>query len=270
MLLEQCQPEHFESDSGDSCPSDRHGARDPEQAGSQEEAGVHRSRPRVSEGQPRSSRLADNVVGSDQGDLSDPEAYLREKNEHWKGWTKSRFILEIEMYEADIMEELALTGTTAAEMTKEASGSDNPGPMAPTCPTCGIGMLQRTNRVTGNQFWGCHLFPSCRKTFPLLIDGKPTAVVVAAMEKQREAEKFRQKDVEEDAPVPDKRGGYPKSPNPSVAESLASWESVGEAMATASEGRADQKYNVNLTEAEMKALTERRKSKWDVKPSSQE
>ena len=36
-------------------------------------------------------------------------------------------------------------------------------------------------------------------------------------------------------------------------------------MATSSDGHADQKYNVNLTEAEMKALTERRKTKWDVK-----
>ncbi|CAE7734214.1 NLRC3, partial [Symbiodinium pilosum] len=140
--------------------------------------------------------------------------YLRDKNERWKEWTKSRFTLEIEMYEADVVEELALTGTTAAKMTTGASASDNPGPLAPTCPTCGVEMLERTNRVTAGGARGG---------------------------------------------VPD-NGGYPRSPDPSVVDSQASWQQVSERMATSSDGHADQKYNVNLTEAEMKALTERPRS----------
>lgn len=32
----------------------------------------------------------------------------------------------------------------------------------PVCPRCGRPMVLRTNRKTGEQFWGCSAFPSCR------------------------------------------------------------------------------------------------------------
>ena len=167
--------------------------------------------------------------------------YLREQDNHWQGWSKSRFILEIEMYEADIMEELALTGTSAAMTKGEASDQDVRRPLAPTCPDCGVEMLQRTNRVTANKFWGCHLFPNCKRIFPLLIDGKPTAVVMAGMEKQQ-----RQKEDGAATPEMVKRAGYNKSPEASVGDSLGSWENVSDRVATSTEDKGDQKFNVNL------------------------
>ena len=34
----------------------------------------------------------------------------------------------------------------------------------PACPKCGLGMVRRSNRRDGNQFWGCKQFPACRGT----------------------------------------------------------------------------------------------------------
>lgn len=35
---------------------------------------------------------------------------------------------------------------------------------APTCPRCDSAMVQRSNRRTGETFWGCPAFPACRGT----------------------------------------------------------------------------------------------------------
>lgn len=35
----------------------------------------------------------------------------------------------------------------------------------PTCPSCGIKMVERVAQKTGERFWGCPSFPSCRRTF---------------------------------------------------------------------------------------------------------
>jgi restriction system protein len=35
---------------------------------------------------------------------------------------------------------------------------------APDCPRCGALMLERQNRKTGESFWGCSTFPSCKAT----------------------------------------------------------------------------------------------------------
>lgn len=32
------------------------------------------------------------------------------------------------------------------------------------CPDCGAAMVQRANRKTGDQFWGCSNFPNCTGT----------------------------------------------------------------------------------------------------------
>lgn len=37
-------------------------------------------------------------------------------------------------------------------------------PSAPTCPRCGATMLQRTNRRSGQTFWGCSTYPRCTAT----------------------------------------------------------------------------------------------------------
>ncbi len=35
----------------------------------------------------------------------------------------------------------------------------------PTCPSCGIKMVERVTQKTGERFWGCTGFPRCRRTF---------------------------------------------------------------------------------------------------------
>lgn len=35
------------------------------------------------------------------------------------------------------------------------------------CPKCGGNMVLRTNRKTGEKFWGCTNYPKCRKTLPV-------------------------------------------------------------------------------------------------------
>lgn len=34
----------------------------------------------------------------------------------------------------------------------------------PSCPRCGMSMVQRRNRRNGNKFWGCISFPACKGT----------------------------------------------------------------------------------------------------------
>ena len=36
--------------------------------------------------------------------------------------------------------------------------------LTPLCPACGSGMVQRRNRLNGEQFWGCPSYPRCRGT----------------------------------------------------------------------------------------------------------
>lgn len=47
----------------------------------------------------------------------------------------------------------------------------SPGPThpaaAPACPKCGAGMAERSNRATGQRFWGCSKFPGCRGTIAI-------------------------------------------------------------------------------------------------------
>jgi restriction system protein len=39
--------------------------------------------------------------------------------------------------------------------------------VAPACPKCSSPMIERSNRATGQGFWGCQSYPSCRGTMPL-------------------------------------------------------------------------------------------------------
>lgn len=36
----------------------------------------------------------------------------------------------------------------------------------PDCPECGEPMKERTNRTTGEVFWGCSDYPRCKGTRP--------------------------------------------------------------------------------------------------------
>lgn len=40
----------------------------------------------------------------------------------------------------------------------------------PECPECGEDMVVRTNRNTGEQFYGCPAYPDCDGTESLVID----------------------------------------------------------------------------------------------------
>ena len=44
----------------------------------------------------------------------------------------------------------------------------------PECPECGEDMVVRTNRTTGEQFYGCSMYPSCDETES--IDGNPRKI----------------------------------------------------------------------------------------------
>ena len=39
-------------------------------------------------------------------------------------------------------------------------------PASPDCPSCGAPMVKRTNRRSGDTFWGCLKYPGCRGTRP--------------------------------------------------------------------------------------------------------
>lgn len=39
-------------------------------------------------------------------------------------------------------------------------------PNAPACPRCAVPMVRRTNRRTGQAFWGCGRYPACHETRP--------------------------------------------------------------------------------------------------------
>ena len=73
-VLEQCHLNQSECDRAAGCVSNRHGPSDSEQGSAEEEAGVHRSHPRISEGHSGGGGLAGNVLGQAQGDLPDLEA----------------------------------------------------------------------------------------------------------------------------------------------------------------------------------------------------
>lgn len=40
----------------------------------------------------------------------------------------------------------------------------------PTCPSCGIKMVRRIARASGDPFWGCENFPGCRTTLRIAAD----------------------------------------------------------------------------------------------------
>ena len=55
----------------------------------------------------------------------------------------------------------SVTQTTTA--TPDTS-ADSGGQKALICPDCGAEMALRTNRTSGNKFWGCKKYPVCKGT----------------------------------------------------------------------------------------------------------
>ena len=84
-------------------------------------------------------------------------------------WNKDRLIVELTQYVADV--ELGEDGSE-----KECA------PLVPDCPTCGIQMIEKTNRMDGSTFFGCIRYPICKSTLPYTINKQPTAVMMKAQE----------------------------------------------------------------------------------------
>lgn len=53
-------------------------------------------------------------------------------------------------------------GTSRANNSEPAPHRTAPGPASPSCPACKAVMVRRTNRHTGEGFWGCSTFPACK------------------------------------------------------------------------------------------------------------
>ena len=56
---------------------------------------------------------------------------------------------------------------------------------APMCSSCQIPMQEKKNRLTGEGFWGCRTFPTCRQTLPLTYGGRDTARVQEELEARK-------------------------------------------------------------------------------------
>ena len=50
--------------------------------------------------------------------------------------------------------------------TEPSRTAESPTTTSPTCPRCAAPMLMRSNRKTGQSFWGCSKYPECRGTNP--------------------------------------------------------------------------------------------------------
>ena len=73
-----------------------------------------------------------------------------------------------------------IRGDALLSMIREAQASASAHPSAPNaepastdaaadCPKCGAPMVKRTNRRTGDAFWGCANYPDCRGTRPIVM-----------------------------------------------------------------------------------------------------
>lgn len=64
---------------------------------------------------------------------------------------------------------VSLIRATCSEIPqKESVGTETTPQSLPTCPACGEGpMVRRTNRRSGEAFWGCRNYPRCRVTRPV-------------------------------------------------------------------------------------------------------
>jgi restriction system protein len=63
----------------------------------------------------------------------------------------------------DFLKKIAATSPERqAALLQSATAGDF---TTPTCPSCGIKMVERVAQKTGERFWGCTRFPSCRTTF---------------------------------------------------------------------------------------------------------
>jgi len=56
--------------------------------------------------------------------------------------------------------------TSVAAPQNAACPTSTPSVASPDCPKCGAAMIERSNRASGEKFWGCPKYPACRGTRP--------------------------------------------------------------------------------------------------------
>ena len=63
-----------------------------------------------------------------------------------------------------MIREVQATRAQATRPVESVAPAPTASPTAaqPACPKCGKPMVERTNRTTGQKFWGCSAFPACR------------------------------------------------------------------------------------------------------------
>ncbi|MGH8017196.1 MAG: topoisomerase DNA-binding C4 zinc finger domain-containing protein [Opitutaceae bacterium] len=55
-----------------------------------------------------------------------------------------------------------LPESTQKKLIRLAAEGDH---TTPTCPSCGVKMVGRTNSKDSSKFWGCRRYPRCKHTF---------------------------------------------------------------------------------------------------------
>jgi restriction system protein len=68
----------------------------------------------------------------------------------------------------ELMDGAALAALVKGLQVREANATpvSAPSEAPPPCPTCATSLVRRTNRSTGEPFWGCPNYPRCRGTLP--------------------------------------------------------------------------------------------------------
>lgn len=90
--------------------------------------------------------------------------HLKPKTANYLAMTKDQLVAELEIYVGSMKEEMQETQTFVD-------------PNVPQCARCNLPMVTRVNRATGEEFWGCQVFPMCKFTMSLLYNGQPAAQV---------------------------------------------------------------------------------------------
>lgn len=163
------------------------------------------------------------------------------EDRHWNGWKRSQYLLEIEIWMQDHEEEREKNAPEVAPQTF-------------LCPACRIPMMRRTNGLTGQDFYGCLRFPTCKKTLSLTYGGQPTEVVQKAWDAKEKMKKETKVETVMGA-------GYGKRvPKPLTEQggsSVGSW-TLADEMKPDAAVEMEPRYNMNLTKEEMAAIIQKR------------
>ena len=180
------------------------------------------------------------------------EHYVHELNRpddgHWLRWRRAQYIMELEFYMEQKIEEQVL----------EAKASSSP-----VCRDCSIPMCIRTNRLTQEEFWGCMRFPQCKQTLPLAAAGVPIRMAQIELEKEKAAKESQAgQNVMPRTQRVKRPAQHHPSNSPGYPSSDGSWVPVMDGAKVPIEADSDddqnKKYNINLTAEELDAIIKKR------------